>query len=53
MGKKKFQKRIGKFEIQDQAECEKFLFSQQIPQPNASGALESSLLFKQNIIDIK
>ena len=52
-GEEKSYKGIGKFEIQDQAECEKFLFSQRIPQPNASGAFESSLLFKQNIIDIK
>jgi hypothetical protein len=52
-GEEKWHKLIGKFEIQDRAGCEKFLFSQQIPQPNASGAFESSLLFKQNIFDMK
>lgn len=52
-GKEKWCTRIGKFEIQNEADCSKFLFSQRIPQPNASGAFESSLLFKQNIADIK
>jgi hypothetical protein len=49
---KSFQ-RIGKFGIKDQAECSKFLVSQRISQPNASGDFASSLLFKQRIIDIK
>jgi hypothetical protein len=52
-GKEKWYTRIGKFDIQGEADCSKFLFSQRIPQPNASGAFESSLLFKQNIINIK
>jgi hypothetical protein len=52
-GEEKLYKRIGRFGIADQAECEKFLVSQRILQPNASGTIEPFLLFKQNIIDIK
>jgi hypothetical protein len=52
-GKEKWYTRIGKFGIEDQAECSKFSFSQRISQHNASGGFESSLLPKQNIIDIE